>query len=134
APAAPTALVLSPASPAKENNPKLEGTAEAGSTVKLWATPDCSGRLIASGTQTTFASPGIGFAVLDDTTITMYASATDAAGNTSACSSGATYVEDSSSPTPSALATAPASPANQNAPKVTGSAESGSTVRLYTAP
>ena len=117
APAAPTGLVLSPASPANDNNPEIEGAAEAGSTVTLWATPDCSGRLIISGTQTAFASPGLAFSVLDDTTTTLYADATDAAGNTSACSGGVTYVEDSSSPTPSSLAVSPASEAIRTRPR-----------------
>ena len=58
--------------------------------------------------------------------------ATDAAGNTSACSSGITYVEDSTPPAaPSGLDSSPASPANNNSPKITGTAEAGATVKVY---
>ncbi len=131
APAAPAGFVLTPSSPANANDATLEGTAEAGSRVELWATPDCSGRMITSGTQAAFASPGLDFSVADDTTTTMYADAIDAAGNTSLCSEGVTSVEDSSSPVPSSLAVSPASPANENAPTVSGSAEHLATVRLY---
>ena len=62
----------------------------------------------------------------DDTTTTFYATATDAAGNVSAVSSGVTYVEDSTAPgAPTSLGTTPASPANNNSPSVTGSVEAG---------
>ena len=131
APAAPDGFVLTPSSPANDNTPTLEGAAEAGSRVELWATPDCTGRMIASGTQAAFASPGFHVSVADDTTTTLYAVAIDAAGNASPCSEGVTYVEDSSSPAPSSLAVSPASPANENAPTVSGSAEPLATVRLY---
>ena len=133
APAAPSALSVSPSSPANNNAPVVKGTAEAGATVKLYATSDCSGTPLATGSAAAFAAPGLTISVANDTTTTIYAAATDAAGNTGACSTGVTYVEDSSSPTPAGLTTTPASPANDNAPKVSGTAESGSTVRLYTA-
>ena len=49
---------------------------------------------------------------------------TDRAGNTSACSGALTYVEDSAPPGPPALAgTAPGSPGNATAVRVTGTAE-----------
>src|SRR5207302_328984 len=123
----------SPASPANDNSPKISGTAEAGSTVKLYTNANCTSAVAASGTAAAFASPGLAVAVVDNSSSTFYATATDAAGNVSPCSSGVTYVEDSTAPTtPSPLAVAPNSPANDNNPKLSGSAEAGSIVKLYT--
>src|SRR5205807_3204226 len=77
--------------------------------------------------------PGLAPSVPDHSTTTFYAPAADPAGNVSGCSTGITYVEDSTPPAaPSLLAVAPSSPANDNAPKVSGTAEAGSTVKLYT--
>src|SRR5205807_1410566 len=133
APAAPSALAVAPSSPANNNAPKVSGSAEAGSTVQLYSNASCTSALAGSGTAAAFASPGLAVAVADDSSTTFYATTTDAAGNVSPCSSGVTYVEDSTAPAaPSALAVAPSSPANNNAPKVSGSAEAGSTVKLYT--
>ena len=133
APALPSALASSPVSPANDNNPEITGTAEAGSTVRLYPTAACTGGASATGTAAAFASPGLTVPVSDDTSTTFKATATDAAGNVSGCSSSSvTYVEDSTAPAlPSALASSPVSPANDNNPEITGSAEAGSTVRIY---
>ncbi len=133
APVPPSSLGLTPTSPANNNAPKLSGTAEAGSAVKLYTTSDCSGAPAATGTAAAFASPGLSLSVGDDSSTAFHATATDAAGNTSPCSLGATYVEDSTAPTaPTGLGMSPASPANNNSPKVTGTAEAGSTVKVFT--
>ena len=79
----PASLGSTPASPANDNSPKITGSAEAGSTVKLYTTSDCSGSVAASGTAAAFSSPGITVAVADDSTTTFKATATDAAGNVS---------------------------------------------------
>src|SRR5439155_15818695 len=108
-------------------------TAEAGSTVKLYTTSDCSGTPVANGSAASFSSPGFAVTVSDNTSTTYKATATDAANKSAACSAGFTYVEDSTVPAaPSGLGSTPASPANNNNPSITGSAESGSTVKLYT--
>jgi DNA-binding beta-propeller fold protein YncE len=132
-PATPSVTATAPASPANNNSPKVVGSAAAGSTVRLYTTADCSGTPVATGTATTFASPGITVNVANDSTTTFRATAADAAGNASGCSTtSVTYVEDSTPPAaPSLTATTPASPANNNSPKIQGSAEAGSTVRLY---
>ena len=133
APVPPSSLGLTPTSPANNNAPKLSGTAEAGSAVKLYTTSDCSGAPAATGTAAAFASPGLSLSVGDDSSTAFHATATDAAGNTSPCSLGATYVEDSTAPTaPTGLGMSPASPANNNSPKVTGTAEAGATVKVFT--
>jgi hypothetical protein len=138
-PAEPTGLAVSPTPPANDNNPVVSGTADAGTTVKLYRAPttsDCTpGNLVTSGSDAAFGSPGLTAPVADNTTTVFRATATDAAGNPSACSSSSvSYIEDSTPPpVPSSLAVTPASPANNNDPLVSGSAEAGSTVNLYEA-
>lgn len=94
-PDAPSILGTTPGSPANDNTPDVLGSAEPGATVKLFVTSDCSGDPIASGTATDFADSGLSVTVGDDTTTDLRATATDAAGNLSACSPPFTYVEDS---------------------------------------
>src|SRR5207249_3036416 len=115
-PAQPTLTATSPTSPANNNSPKIIGSAEAGSTVKLYTNSSCTSAIAASGSAASFASPGLTVSVADDTSTTYWATATDAAGNTSACStSNITYVEDSTPPAqPTLTATSPTSPANNN--------------------
>ncbi len=134
APAAPTITDSDPDSPANDNNPELKGTAEAGSTVRIYTSATCTTGLAATGSASAFASPGLTVTVLDDTTNSFYATATDAAGNVSACSSPAfVYVEDSTAPAaPTITDSDPDSPANDNNPELKGTAEAGSTVRIYT--
>src|SRR5207249_1362266 len=123
APALPSSLASSPAGPANNNSPAISGTAEAGSTVKIYTTGSCTGAPTATGTAAAFAT-GITVAVSDDSSTTFKATATDAAGNVSGCStSSVSYVEDSSAPAlPASLASTPASPANNNSPAVSGTA------------
>ena len=97
APAAPELNALVPASPANENSPEIVGTAIAGSTVRLYATADCSGPPLATASAVQLAD-GIAVSVPDDSTTKFRATATSSAGNPSACSAALTYVEDSSAP------------------------------------
>ena len=77
----------------------ITGTAEAGSTVNIYATNDCTGGSVASGTAAAFGGAGFDPPNVADNSSTFYtARATDAAGNQSACSSAAGYVEDSTNP------------------------------------
>src|SRR5262249_12394700 len=136
-PAAPSGLASTPAGPANNNNPAISGTAEAGSTVKLYAaptTPDCTaGNLVATGSPSASAPPGLRAPVAHIPATPSRATATDAAGNTSACSSSSvSYIEDSAMPgAPTLSGTTPASPANDASPAVFGTADAGSTVTLY---
>jgi beta-mannanase len=131
-PAKPSVTSFNPASPANNNAPKVIGSAEAGSTVKLYTNGTCTSAVAATGTAAAFASPGLGVSVADNTSTTFYATATDGAGNVSACSSGLTYVEDSIAPAaPTVSSTSPASGANNNSPKVIGSAAAETTVKIY---
>jgi hypothetical protein len=133
-PAPPVLTGTTPASPANNNNPRIIGTAEAGSTVKLYRTSDCTGTLAGQGSAGTFGAPGIRVTVANNSTTTYYATATDASDNTSGCSTtSVTYTEDSTLVgVPEITASAPASPANENMPLIKGTAQAGTTVKLYT--
>ena len=97
-PAAPQITDSDPDSPANDNAPRLKGSAEAGSHVRLYESSDCTGAIEAQGLAGAFASPGLQAAVADDLATTFTATATDAAGNTSPCSSPFNYREDSTPP------------------------------------
>ena len=133
APAAPTISGTSPPSPASDNSPEVKGSAEAGATVRVYKTSNCSGTAAATGSSSEFAA-GLTVAVAGDATTSLTAQATDAAGNVSACSSALSYTEDSTAPpSPAITATAPASPANDNNPEVKGTVSgSPSSVAVFT--
>lgn len=91
APAAPELTGTDPSSPAAENQPRIVGSAEAGSSVEIYAGDSCAGAPVASGTAGELAAPGIAVTVPDDSTTQFSATATDAAANTSACSTPISY-------------------------------------------
>ena len=130
APAAPTITGTSPPSPANDNSPEVKGSAEAGATVRLFKTSNCSGTAAATGSAAEFAA-GLTVAVAGDTTTSLTAQATDAAGNVSPCSTATAYTEDSIVPAaPTITASSPASPANDNNPEVSGTVGTGSPVSV----
>ena len=97
APSAPHLTATAPASPANDNNPQVIGSAPAGTTVKLYATIDCSGEPLSVGSAAELEA-GIAVLVPDDSTTAVRATATTAADNISGCSEPVSYVEDSSAP------------------------------------
>jgi hypothetical protein len=98
APAAPQITDTDPNSPANDNSPMVKGTAEAGSTVTLYQSTDCTGAVEAQGSAGAFGGAGLAASVPDDAVATFTATATDAVGNTSSCSSTFNYREDSTPP------------------------------------
>ncbi|HVF77537.1 MAG TPA: hypothetical protein VNA28_04520 [Solirubrobacteraceae bacterium] len=85
-----------PASGANDNAPRITGAAPAGVTIRVYTNAACTGAVAASGTPQALASPGLAVSVADNSTTTFYVTATDPAGNESACSSpGIVYVENS---------------------------------------
>ncbi len=138
---APQITATSPIPPSNNNNPAVKGTgAEAGSTVKLYATAACSGAPLGTGPAANFnGSVGITAAnVPSNQTTNLRATATDATGDTSACSGPFSYLEDSTnfSERVPISGTEPPSPANDNNPEVIGVAEPwyfepNSTVKIY---
>jgi hypothetical protein len=132
-PVQPDPTATNPVSPANDNGPRIEGTAEAGATVRVYTDADCSGAVAASGSAATFTSTGIQVSVPDDSTTAFRVTATDQAGNVSACSAPIDYTEDSTAPDPPELtATVPNPPANENAPRIRGTSVPGTTVQVYT--
>jgi len=123
-----------PASPANENNPVVTGTSAPSMTVRIYGNGSCTAPVLGTGASDAGGNFSIAVAVGDDSTSTFFAQATDGVGSTSACSSTfATYVEDSTLPAgPAFTGSTPASPANDTNPTIEGTAEAGSTVRLYT--
>ena len=87
------------------------GTAEANSTVRIYAAGSCPlGIPLASGPQAVFAGTGLIVTVADNSTTSLVASYTDLAGNVSACSSSFTYNEvtpAASIPAPTPMPAAP---------------------------
>ena len=97
-PTPPTIMGTTPASPARDNNPEVQGAAAAGSTVRIYSGNTCTGTPLATDTAANFASPGITITAPTDQSINLRASAVDSAGNSSTCSSSITYTEDSTPP------------------------------------
>ncbi|HEV7561872.1 MAG TPA: heparin lyase I family protein [Solirubrobacterales bacterium] len=92
-PAKPTLGWTDPTSPGANTAIHIGGSAEAGSTVRLYKGTTCSGEVLVSGAASALASPGLALSVGKGSTTTFSATATDAAGNVSPCSSSITYVE-----------------------------------------
>jgi hypothetical protein len=135
APAAPTLTDTAPASPSNARHPKVLGAAEAGSTVTLYPTSDCTGTPLVHGSATALASPGIAITAPADTTTQISATTKDKAGNVSRCSNAITYVEDSTAPSkPTITGATPAPPSTSTTPTITGTAQPGATVTLYAGP
>jgi hypothetical protein len=102
-PASPQLLGTSPASPSASGTPRILGNAEAGSTVRLYRGPGCIGTPVATGSAAELGSPGIGVEVAEGVTTSFSATAADAAGNTSACSTPISYTRLKKAPPPSCL-------------------------------
>ena len=99
APDAPSITATLPDSPANDHQPEVRGTAEAGSTVHIYSTSDCTGDPIGTGSAADFnTATGITVTVPENQTTNLRATATDAVGHTSDCSAARAYVEDSTTP------------------------------------
>jgi subtilisin family serine protease len=133
-PPTPTLTATNPASPSKNNQPRLIGSAQRGVSISVYASADCSGSPVATGTAAQLAGPGIAVTVGLATTTELSVRATDLAPHTSPCSAPISYTENSDivPPAPPQLTgTDPASPASSGAPRILGAAEGGSAVRIY---
>jgi hypothetical protein len=104
-PAVPT--ITGPASPAQSRTPLIIGTAPADTTVSIYATGGCSGNPLAAGPASVFTTTGLPTTVAADTKTWLYARAIDGFGQTSSCSAGFTYTNDSRPPT-TTITTGPA--------------------------
>ncbi len=133
-PPAPSLETTSPLSPSKDTQPRLLGSAQPGTSVDVYANSTCSGTPLASGSSAQLAGSGIAVTVGAGTTTEFSASATDMVPLASACSAPISYTENSDTvpPVPPLLtSTDPASPDLSGTPRILGSAEAGSAVRIY---
>ncbi len=96
-PPPPTLSLTVPPSPANQNSPKVVGSASAGSTVRIYTSPDCSGSALATAPAAELAT-GMTVSVADNSSTSFRATAATGAG-ASSCSAPLAYVEDSSPPT-----------------------------------
>jgi hypothetical protein len=128
APNKPVITASVPRSPSNLNSLKLRGTAEAGSIVRIYKTAGCTGSPVKAGLASAFASPGLGLTVASNTTTVFRVTATDSSGNTSACSNGFSYVEDSIPPNTS-IGSVTVSHVKHRATITFSSTEAGSTFR-----
>ncbi|HWB69109.1 MAG TPA: PKD domain-containing protein [Solirubrobacterales bacterium] len=90
-PAPPRLLRTNPPSPNASGAPLILGTAEAGSTVRIYRGSHCAGTPLATGSAAQLDSPGIAVTVTKGATATFSATATDASQNTSLCSVSISY-------------------------------------------
>jgi Tol biopolymer transport system component len=91
-PPPPTLSGTTPASPATSTSPAIVGQAQAGSAVKVYTTPNCSGEPAASGTAAQLATAGIGVTVAIGSKTSFRATA-EAEGFVSLCSGSVEYVQ-----------------------------------------
>lgn len=136
-PPAPVLSATNPSSPASDNQPRLIGSAQPGTSVDVYANADCSGSPVANGTAAQLAGPGIAVTVGFDTTTEFSVSATDMVPLDSDCSAPISYTENSDLVAPAApqlMRTDPASPSSSGTPRILGAAETGSAVRVYAGP
>lgn len=91
-PPSPNLKETNPPSPASSTTPKIIGEAEAGSTVKIYTTSNCSGEPVAHGSAEQLAAPGIGVTVPAGQTTKFWATA-EAEGFVSFCSSSLSYTQ-----------------------------------------
>jgi hypothetical protein len=93
-PAAPTLTGTDPESPGASTTPRVLGEAEAGSAVKLYASPDCSGEPVAAGTAAQLLSPGLLIEV-EAGSLTSFRATAESEGFVSACSAAISYEQHS---------------------------------------
>ncbi|HEV7483495.1 MAG TPA: hypothetical protein VGO13_10395 [Solirubrobacterales bacterium] len=156
-PGVPEVTAVNPPSPADDNLPHVIGSADAGSTVAIYADPGCSGAPVGLGSAATFAEGGIQVGVADNSVTTFYARASWAE-LPSACSATSVIYQEvtvppvtppggggsggsggtgggppvsSKPPAAPKLRTVPGGRSNDLTPLVTGSAPGAALVRIY---
>lgn len=143
-----------PASPGTSTQPHIRGSAdgvitsavgrradpvrtsalEPAATITIYTSSTCTGPVAATGSAEELEGGGIGVHVSPDTTTTFYANQTGV-GGTSECSNGISYRQVSSAPpAPVFTGVTPASPADENFPRLRGTADSAAIVYIFNNP
>jgi hypothetical protein len=99
-PPTPALTGTNPPSPNPSTSPAVLGQAEAGTSIKIYATPDCSGVPVGTGGAAELGGAGIPVVVEAEVTTIMRATATDANGDTSVCSSSSVSYRQAPVPPP----------------------------------
>lgn len=114
--------------------PIARDLAEPNNTVRLYTDAACSGPVAGEGTARKLAEEGgiqISAPLAPDSLTTFYATQSNSE-STSACSGGVSYRQVTTAPTmPILESVSPASPANENSPRLVGSADPEATVWIY---
>jgi hypothetical protein len=133
-PSNPTLTGTTPPAPSHVTSPRVQGSAEANATIRIYTNSTCSGVIAGMANADGSGAFSVSVSVASNTTTTFFATAMDPAGNLSGCAGGLAYVNDSIAPAPPTLtSTVPAPPSNSSTtPQVLGTAEIGATVRLFT--
>jgi hypothetical protein len=132
-PSAPTLSSTTPASPDQSTTPIVHGSTEADAGVAVYASSDCSGSPIGTGTAGGDGSFDVSVTVPSNATTNLYAKATDAAGNPGTCSAALGYTHDTNAPSaPLLVGTTPCSPAPGTTPTLFGTAEANGSLKIYT--
>ncbi len=136
APGVPKLTGTDPAFQGESNTPRILGSeSDPTATVQIFQGFTCEGAPVAEGSAAQLASPGIAVTVPDKATLEFSARAVDPAQNKSGCSSPpVTYKQEDDEvapPAPQLISTNPASPSPSATPRILGTAELKSTVRLY---
>jgi hypothetical protein len=89
-----------PVSPGNDTTPDIQGTADAGTLIRLYFTADCSGVPVGSGSQSAFSAGGITvfLPVPENSTTNIRATAGDDALNISGCSAPFAYTHAGGAP------------------------------------
>jgi Tol biopolymer transport system component len=99
-PATPVLERTDPLSPGESITPKIIGQADGDTLIKIYATSDCSGAPVATGTSLELGGAGIAVTVPAGSTTSFRATATDTIGDTSPCSLPVSYTQQSAPPPP----------------------------------
>ena len=128
-PAAPVVLTPTNGSLTNDATPAITGTAEAGSTVSVYLDGILAGTALADGSGNWTFTPS---SPLADGPHTVYATATDAAGNTSANSNTNAFTVDTAAPAVTITAPAEGSTTGDSTPTISGTTDAaeGSTVTV----
>ena len=148
-PATPVLTGVSPASPANDNFPRLLGVADPDATISIYASADCAGAVVATGTGAQLEAEGIQ-AVVGDNTETAFSALLTMAGFVTDCSNPVTYKEvtpadpgpgpgpgggtPTNPPPAPRLRTLPAGVSSDNTPLIAGTAPGAAMVRIYADP
>ncbi len=98
-PATPVLSGTSPAGKGETTTPKVLGHADAGSSIKIYTTSECSGEAVA-GSVAELEGAGIAVTVEPESTTSFWATATDESGDTSGCSKNAVTYKQETPPPP----------------------------------